>query len=35
MKLGIIGAGNWGSNLIRNFCEIIGDEKVVICDAKE
>jgi len=34
MKLGIIGAGNWGSNLIRNFCEIIGDEKVVVCDAR-
>lgn len=35
MKLGIIGAGNWGSNLIRNFCEIIGDENVVICDANQ
>ncbi len=35
MKLGIIGAGSWGSNLIRNFCEIIGDENVVICDANQ
>ncbi|MEA1912835.1 MAG: Gfo/Idh/MocA family oxidoreductase [candidate division WOR-3 bacterium] len=34
MKIGIVGAGSWGSNLIRNFCEIIGDEKVVVCDAR-
>lgn len=32
MKLGIIGAGNWGLNLIRNFCKILGMEKVSVCD---
>lgn len=32
MKLGIVGAGNWGLNLIRNFCKILGIENVVVCD---
>lgn len=32
MKLGIVGAGNWGMNLIRNFCKILTVENVIICD---
>ena len=32
MKIGIVGAGNWGLNLIRNFCKILGIENVVVCD---
>lgn len=32
MNLGIIGAGNWGLNLIRNFCKILSVEKVIVCD---
>lgn len=34
MKLGIIGAGNWGSNLIRNFCQICGRENIIVCDTE-
>lgn len=32
MKLAIIGAGNWGQNLIRNFYELLGEDLVYICD---
>ncbi|MFP3953964.1 MAG: Gfo/Idh/MocA family protein [Candidatus Acetothermia bacterium] len=34
-KIGIIGAGNWGKNVVRNFYEILGPEKVVVCDSDE
>ncbi|MEO0293047.1 MAG: Gfo/Idh/MocA family oxidoreductase [candidate division WOR-3 bacterium] len=33
MKIGIIGVGNWGSNLVRNFVRILGIENVAICDS--
>jgi UDP-2-acetamido-3-amino-2,3-dideoxy-glucuronate N-acetyltransferase len=32
MKSGIIGAGNWGINLVRNFCKISGANNVTVCD---
>lgn len=32
MKIGIIGTGNWGSNLVRSFCCLVGNENVVLCD---
>jgi predicted dehydrogenase len=32
MKLGFIGAGNWGTNLIRNFYKIITVKNVIVCD---
>ncbi len=31
-KLAVIGAGNWGRNLLRNFCELLGAQRVVCCD---
>ncbi len=33
MKIGIIGAGNWGINLVRNFCELLGTNNVLVCDS--
>ena len=33
MNLGIIGAGNWGINLVRNFCKILGVNNVAVCDS--
>ena len=35
MDLGIIGAGNWGNNLVRNFCKILGVNSVAVCDLDE
>jgi predicted dehydrogenase len=35
MKIGIIGLGYWGPNLIRNFIERVEIEKVVGCDLNE
>nr|BAL55174.1 oxidoreductase, Gfo/Idh/MocA family/transferase hexapeptide repeat protein [uncultured Acetothermia bacterium]BAL60215.1 oxidoreductase Gfo/Idh/MocA family/transferase hexapeptide repeat protein [Candidatus Acetothermum autotrophicum] len=32
-KLAIVGVGNWGKNLLRNFCALLGEERVVACDA--
>jgi len=32
MKIGIVGAGNWGSNLVKSFCQLIGSENVVVFD---
>lgn len=32
MHIGVVGAGNWGQNLVRNFCNLLGDENVSICD---
>lgn len=34
-KLAVIGAGNWGRNLLRNFCELLGAQRVVCCDLDE
>jgi UDP-2-acetamido-3-amino-2,3-dideoxy-glucuronate N-acetyltransferase len=35
MKLGIIGVGNWGVNLVRNFCRILRIDNVAVCDVDE
>lgn len=32
MKVAIVGAGNWGKNLVRVFCEALGEESVTVCD---
>lgn len=31
-KLAVVGVGSWGQNLLRNFCAILGEERVVACD---
>lgn len=31
-KLAIVGVGNWGKNLLRNFCSLLGEERVIACD---
>lgn len=31
-KLAIVGCGNWGKNLVRNFCQILGSDQVICCD---
>ncbi|MBN1694213.1 Gfo/Idh/MocA family oxidoreductase [candidate division WOR-3 bacterium] len=35
MELSIIGAGNWGINLVRNFSKILGLNSVSVCDLDE
>jgi len=35
VRIGVIGAGNWGQNLVRNFANLPNSELVYICDAKE
>lgn len=35
MKIGIIGAGNWGINLVRNFCKILGTQNIIVSDSDE
>ena len=32
-KLAVVGVGNWGKNLLRNFCDLLGEERVIACDA--
>ena len=32
MKATILGAGNWGKNLVRVFCFLLGNENVTVCD---
>ncbi|MFN3487444.1 MAG: Gfo/Idh/MocA family protein, partial [Planctomycetota bacterium] len=27
-----MGVGNWGKNLLRNFCALLGEERVIACD---
>ena len=34
-KLAVIGCGNWGKNLVRNFCQLLGPEKVMCCDQRQ
>lgn len=31
-KLSVVGVGNWGQNLLRNFCKLLGEERVIACD---
>jgi len=33
-KIAVVGCGNWGKNLLRNFCQLLGPEKVVCCDKR-
>jgi len=35
MRVSILGAGGWGQNLVRVFCELLGDEHVLVCDPRE
>lgn len=35
MWVSILGAGGWGQNLVRVFCELLGDEHVLVCDPRE
>ena len=35
IKVGVIGYGYWGPNLVRNFCESMESEVVVVCDHDE
>lgn len=32
MKIAILGSGDWGKNLVRNFYQILGDKNIVVCD---
>lgn len=31
-KVAVLGYGYWGPNHVRNFCEILGEERVVVCE---
>lgn len=31
-KLAVVGVGNWGKNLLRNFSLLLGEERVIACD---
>jgi predicted dehydrogenase len=35
IKVGVIGAGYWGPNLIRNFYQLPDTELVMVCDLKQ
>ncbi len=35
VRIGVIGLGYWGPNLVRNFREVIGDDLCVCCDQQE
>lgn len=35
MRVAIIGAGNWGTHLVRNFCELLGEDDVIVSDHEE
>ncbi len=32
-KLAVVGVGNWGRNLLRNFCALLSEERIIACDA--
>lgn len=32
MRVAILGAGGWGKNHVRIFCELLGDQNVLVCD---
>jgi len=32
MRVAILGAGGWGKNHVRVFCELLGDQNVLVCD---
>ena len=31
-KIAVLGAGNWGRNLVRVFCELVGSGNIIVCD---
>jgi predicted dehydrogenase len=33
-KLAIVGCGNWGRNLVRNFYQLMGAERIICCDTR-
>ena len=35
MRLSILGAGDWGKNHVRIFCDLLGNENVIVCDPDE
>ena len=35
LKIGVIGCGYWGPNLIRNFVEITSSEVIIVADLKD
>jgi predicted dehydrogenase len=35
MKVAVIGAGNWGQHLVRNFCALLGEGDVLVSDLDE
>jgi predicted dehydrogenase len=35
IRLSILGAGNWGKNHVRVFCELLSNENVIVCDPDE
>jgi predicted dehydrogenase len=34
-RLAIIGTGNWGRHLVRNFCELLGPSRIICCDTDQ
>jgi UDP-2-acetamido-3-amino-2,3-dideoxy-glucuronate N-acetyltransferase len=32
LRIAILGAGGWGKNHVRVFCELLGPDRVVVCD---
>jgi predicted dehydrogenase len=32
-KLAVIGVGYWGKNVLKQFCDLLGEERVIACDA--
>ena len=35
VRVGVIGYGYWGPNIVRNFSSVDGSKVVAVCDAKE
>ena len=35
LSIAVIGSGRWGINHVRTACELLGAERVVVCDANE
>ena len=34
MRIGVVGCGYWGPNLVRNFSQAKGSEVVAVCDVR-
>jgi len=35
MRVAVLGAGGWGKNHVRVFCELLGNQNVIVCDPDE